>query len=49
MTSRYIRKEFQEELKVLLETLFWDPKLYDLNSGGATIEKIKKYIKNQGH
>lgn len=49
VTSRYIRKEFQEELsKYYWKPYFWSRSYMILTTGGATIDVIKKYIENQG-
>ncbi|MEJ1517928.1 IS200/IS605 family transposase [Bacillus cereus] len=49
VSSRYIRKEFQEELKPFYwKPYFWSHSYMVLTTGGATIEVIKKYIENQG-
>ena len=47
-SSRLIRKEFEEELK----PYYWKPVLWTrayclLTTGGATIDVIREYIKNQ--
>jgi len=50
VTSRYIRKEFQEELsKYYWKPYFWSRSYMVLSTGGATIEVIKKYIEEQGN
>lgn len=48
VSSRLIRKEFEEELK----PYYWKPVLWTrayclLTTGGATIDVIREYIKNQ--
>ena len=48
VSSRLIRKEFEEELK----PYYWKPVLWTrayclLTTGGATIDVIRRYIKNQ--
>lgn len=48
VSSRLIRKEFEEELK----PYYWKPVLWTrayclLTTGGATIDIIREYIKNQ--
>lgn len=49
VTSRYIRKEFQEELsKFYWKPYFWSRSYMVLTTGGATIDVIKKYIEEQG-
>ncbi|PFJ42800.1 IS200/IS605 family transposase [Bacillus thuringiensis] len=49
VSSRYIRKEFQEDLKPFYwKPYFWSHSYMVLTTGGATIEVIKKYIENQG-
>ena len=49
VTSRYIRKEFTEKLqKFYSEPYFWSKSYMVLSTGGAPIEVIKEYIKNQG-
>ncbi|MBS4219923.1 IS200/IS605 family transposase [Bacillus sp. FJAT-49711] len=49
VTSRYIRKEFQEELsKYYWKPYFWSRSYMILTTGGATVEVVKKYIENQG-
>ena len=49
VTSRYIRKEFQEELSTYYwKPYFWSRSYMILTTGGATIETIKKYIEQQG-
>lgn len=50
VTSRYIRKEFPEELsKYYWKPYFWSRNYMVLSTGGATIEVIKKYIEEQGN
>lgn len=50
VTSRYIRKEFPEELsKYYWKPYFWSRSYMVLSTGGATIEVIKKYIEEQGN
>ena len=49
VSSRYLRKEFEEHLK----QYYWKPVLWSrayclLSTGGATIDTIKKYIESQG-
>jgi putative transposase len=49
VTSRYIRKEFEEELrKFYWKPYFWSRSYMVLSTGGATIDVIKKYIEEQG-
>ncbi|MFB7305354.1 IS200/IS605 family transposase [Heyndrickxia sporothermodurans] len=49
VTSRYIRKEFADELKKYYwKPYFWSRSYMVLTAGGATIEMIKRYIENQG-
>ncbi|UFU01445.1 IS200/IS605 family transposase [Radiobacillus kanasensis] len=49
VTSRYIRKEFSEELSTFYwKPYFWNRSYMILTTGGATIDVIKKYIENQG-
>ena len=49
VTSRYIRKEFEEHLKnYYWKPYFWSRSYIILTTGGATIEVIKEYIENQG-
>ncbi|WP_407269748.1 IS200/IS605 family transposase [Radiobacillus sp. PE A8.2] len=49
VTSRYIRKDFQEELSnYYWKPYFWSRSYMILTTGGATIDVIKKYIENQG-
>jgi len=49
VTSRYIRKEFPEELsKYYWKPYFWSRSYMILSTGGATIDVIKKYIEEQG-
>ena len=49
VTSRYIRKEFQEELSTYYwKPYFWSRSYMILTTGGATIETITKYIEQQG-
>jgi putative transposase len=48
VSSRYIRNEFQEELKKYYwKTYFWSSSYLIISSGGASIETIQTYIKNQ--
>lgn len=50
VTSRYIRKEFQEELsKFYWKPYFWSRSYMILSVGGVTIDVIKKYIEEQGN
>nr|WP_240795501.1 IS200/IS605 family transposase [Aquibacillus halophilus] len=49
VTSRYIRKEFPEELyKYYWKPYFLSRNYMILTTGGATIDVIKKYIEEQG-
>jgi len=49
VTSRYIRKEFPDRLKKFYwKPYFWSKSYMILSTGGAPIEVIKEYIKNQG-
>lgn len=48
VSSRYIRKEFAEYLKPFYwKPFFWSPSYCLLSVGGATIDTIKEYIRNQ--
>ncbi|GIN56349.1 IS200/IS605 family transposase [Lederbergia ruris] len=48
VTSRYIRKEFEEYLKPYYwKPYFWSKSYLLLTTGGAPISVIKEYIKNQ--
>ncbi|MGO1368223.1 MAG: IS200/IS605 family transposase [Senegalia sp. (in: firmicutes)] len=48
VSSRYIRKEFSEHLsRFYWKPYFWNRSYLLLSSGGAPIETIKEYIKNQ--
>lgn len=47
-TSRMVKKEFPDEFnKWYLKQSFWSGSYYVTSSGGAPIEKLKEYIKNQ--
>jgi putative transposase len=49
VTSRYIRKEFEEELREFYwKPYFWSRSYMVLSTGEATIDVIKKYIEEQG-
>ncbi|WP_050182594.1 IS200/IS605 family transposase [Domibacillus robiginosus] len=49
VTSRYIRKEFSEELSPFYwKPYFWSRSYMILTTGGATIDMTKKYIEDQG-
>ncbi len=49
VTSRYIRKEFEEHLKnYYWKPYFWSRSYLILTTGGAPLEVIKKYIEEQG-
>jgi putative transposase len=49
VTSRYIRKEFSQELSPFYgKPYFWSRSYMILTTGGATIDVIKKYIEEQG-
>lgn len=48
VSSRLIRKEFDKHIsKFYWEPYFWSNSYLILSTGGATIDIIKKYIKNQ--
>jgi len=48
VSSRLIRKEFKEYLKPFYwKPYFWSPSYCIVTFGGATIDIIKEYIKNQ--
>jgi putative transposase len=48
VSSRLIRKEFKEHIqKYYWKNFFWSPSYCILSVGGAPIEVIKEYIKNQ--
>ena len=48
VTSRYIRKEFSEELEEYYwKPYFWSNSYLVLSTGGAPIEIIREYIENQ--
>ncbi|WP_041173312.1 IS200/IS605 family transposase [Clostridium botulinum] len=47
-SSRLIKKEFPQIRKQLWKEYFWSRSYCLLTSGGAPIEIIKQYIKNQG-
>jgi len=48
VSSRLIRKEFKEHIKKYYwKNFFWSPSYCILSVGGAPIEIIKEYIKNQ--
>jgi putative transposase len=47
-TSRMVKKEFPVEFaKWYSKQSFWSGSYYVASSGGAPIEKLKEYIKNQ--
>jgi putative transposase len=47
-SSRIIRKEFKEHIeKFYWRPSFWSSSYYVASSGGAPIEKLKQYIKDQ--
>nr|WP_157861293.1 IS200/IS605 family transposase [Rippkaea orientalis] len=47
-TSRMLKKEFPDEVKKWYRTQsFWSGSYYVASTGGAPIEKLKEYIKNQ--
>ncbi len=48
-TARMLKKEFPEEVKKHYwgKVSFWSSSYYVSSTGGATIEKLKEYIKNQ--
>jgi putative transposase len=47
-TSRMLKKEFPGEVKKWYKTQsFWSGSYYVASTGGAPIEKLKEYIKNQ--
>ena len=47
-TSRMVKKEFPAEFsKCYSKQSFWSGSYYVASSGGAPIEKLKEYIKNQ--
>ena len=48
-TSRLIRKNFEEHLKAFYwKDYFWSRSYFIISTGGAPIDIIKEYIKNQG-
>lgn len=47
-SSRLIKKDFPEVRQKLWREMFWSRSFCLLTTGGAPIEIIKKYIKNQG-
>lgn len=48
VSSRYIRKEFAEELKPFYwKPYFWSKSYLIISTGGTTIDTIKQYIENQ--
>ena len=49
VTSRYIRKEFPEELEPFYwKPYFWSNSYFLISTGGAPIEIIRQYIEDQG-
>lgn len=49
VTSRYIRKEFPEELEPFYsKPYFWNNSYFLISTGGAPIEIIRQYIEDQG-
>ena len=47
-TSRMVKKDFPEEFdRWYSKQSFWSGSYYVSSTGGATIEKLKQYIKNQ--
>lgn len=49
ITSRAIRKEFEEHLKQFYrKPVLWTRAYYIASAGGAPLEVIKQYIENQG-
>lgn len=47
-TSRMVKKEFPTEFALMYsKQSFWSGSYYVASSGGAPIEKLKEYIKNQ--
>jgi putative transposase len=49
VTSRAIRKEFEEHLKLFYwKPVLWTRAYYIASAGGAPLEVIKEYIENQG-
>ena len=47
-SSRVLKKEFPSMRKQLWQDMFWSRSFCLLSSGGAPIEVIKQYIKEQG-
>lgn len=47
-SSRLLKKEFPDIKKQLWKEMFWSRSFCLLSSGGAPIDIIKEYIKNQG-
>lgn len=48
VSSRYIRKEFEEHLKPYYwKPYFWNRSYCIISTGGATVEIIKQYIEEQ--
>lgn len=49
VTSRLIRKEFEEHVrKFYWKLYFWSQSYMLFSTGGAPLETVKKYIENQG-
>jgi putative transposase len=49
VSSRYIRKEFENESKVYYwKPYFWSRSYFIFTTGGTSLETIKKYVQNQG-
>lgn len=47
-SSRIIRAKFKEEIdKVYMNNVFWHHSYFVLSVGGAPLETLKKYIRNQ--
>jgi putative transposase len=49
VSSRLIRRDFKEHLKrIYRKPVFWHRSYCLITAGGATIEKLRKYIEEQG-
>ena len=48
VSSRYLRKEFEEIKKKLWGTSFWSPSYCLISSGQVSLDVLIKYIENQG-
>ena len=48
VSSRILRKEFPEIIKILWRSVLWSPSYFLCTTGQVTLDQLKTYVENQG-